>query len=300
MAIIRNSILALFAVLGFMHCTDPIDVELDSAESLLAVDAWLDNLPQEQTIYLTWSQPYFDATTSAPVTDAIVEVTNSGGTAFAFTEVEAGVYRWSPRPEVSSLGEEGMNFQLSIDLGGRLYTSQSTLQGSPAIDEIRQEFRDDEIGREDGIWTEFFARDLPGLGNTYWIKTFKNGAFLNKPDEINIAYDAAFDAGAQIDGLIFIPPIREFINPIPDPDDDADLDPAPWSPGDNIRVEIHSLNKEVFFFMETLRDQILNGNNGIFATPLVNTRGNVISQSGETVLGVFNVASISSLEATIE
>ena len=49
----------------------------------------------------------------------------------------------------------------------------------------------------------FFARDPFGAGDTYWIKTYKNGSFLNKPQELNIAYDAAFDGGSASDGIVF-------------------------------------------------------------------------------------------------
>ena len=62
--------------------------------------------------------------------------------------------------------------------------------------------------------------DLPGLGNTYWIKATKNGTLLNKPRELNLAYDAAFAKGSNFDGYTFIQPIRNGINPNEVDDDD--------------------------------------------------------------------------------
>ncbi len=171
----------------------------------------------------------------------------------------------------------------------------------PEIDSIVQESRTDELIGPDGIYAELFARDLPGLGNSYWIKTFKNGEFLNKPQELNIAFDGAFDPGAQLDGAIFIGPIREAVNRIPDEDNEADdIQVAPWNNGDSILVEIHSISNEAFFFLDVARDQMTNGDNTIFALPLANAQGNVFNVSGEEhPLGVFNVAAVSSKGAII-
>jgi len=58
-------------------------------------------------------------------------------------------------------------------------------------------------------------------------------------------------------------------------------------------VEIHSISNEGFQFLETARDQITNGDNGLFAIPQANTRTNVESNGGLPVLGFFNVAGVS-------
>jgi hypothetical protein len=171
----------------------------------------------------------------------------------------------------------------------------------PPIDSITQEFREDEFGSPDGIYAQFFARDLIGEGNTYWIKTYKNGVFLNKPLEINLAYDAGFSAGSAVDGLIFIPPIREAINRVPDEDTDDNSDVAPWAVDDEIKVEIHSISLEAFNFMGTAQRQMINGLNGIFSEPVINTPGNIINTTGsEKILGVFNVAAVSEMTRVIQ
>lgn len=52
--------------------------------------------------------------------------------------------------------------------------------------------------------------------------------------------------------------------------------------------------------MELIRDQILNGSNGIFAKPLANATSNIASSDGSTVLGAFNVAQVNSKEVVTE
>ena len=285
----------LILTISWLGCEDPIPVELDESDTFHVVDAFINNNSEPQTIRLSSSQTYFENTFTEGLSGATVTVSSSSGRVFEFIEGLDGNYIWNPEVPGDSLGAVGEEFLLEVSIGNDRYTSFAQLHGSPVIDSITYEERDDLFF--DGIYAEFFARDLPGLGNTYWIKSFKNGSYLNKPEEINIAFDAAFDGGSDVDNLIFIRPIRELINPFPDSDEDD----SPWAIGDHLRVEIHSINFETFSFLETARDQILNGLNGIFAEPLANSPGNIINETGDLdVLGVFCVSQIQSAEIIIE
>jgi len=273
-------------------CEDFIEVELADADQLVVVDAWLDNTLNEQVITLTQSVPYFDSTTVASITDATVVVTSSTGQIFDFAHTTDGKYTWNGN---QPLGEIGDDFSLNISHGNDNYTASTSLFRVPVIDSIRTYFEEDDPFNDDGIFAEFISRDLVGPDDTYWIKTYKDGVFFNQPSEINIAWDAGFDSGAGADGLIFIPPVRFLTNEI---DDIGAL--LPWNVGEVCRVEIHSISNEAFGFLELMRDQLLNGNNGIFAEPLANTIGNISTNGEKTVLGVFNVAGVSSMERVIE
>ena len=74
----------------------------------------------------------------------------------------------------------------------------------------------------------------------------------------------------------------------------------PYNEGDVVRVEIHSISNEAFNFLEVARDQINNGDNGIFSIPLANTRTNITSEEGKAVLGFFNIAAVSSASILVE
>lgn len=287
----------LIAVVALSSCEDVIQIETDPAETLIVVDGWITTENTDQTITITESQPYFDNALPTPLTGATVFVESSAGERFDFIENSPGAYTWEAGTD--SLGTVGTSFDLTINVNGIELQSSSVANRVPVIDSIGQEFEEESLGSVAGVRTEFFARDPIGFGDSYWIKTFKNGAFLNKPDELNIAFDAGFDAGGQVDGLIYIPPIRSLTNPVGD--DNAEDEVPPWATGDVIKVEIHSISNSAFFFLETARDQITNGDNGLFSIPLANTRGNIINAaSGDRVLGVFNVAVVSRIEDVIE
>ncbi|MCR9289416.1 MAG: DUF4249 domain-containing protein [Bacteroidetes bacterium] len=292
-------ILTVFTQL-FTSCEDVVDIKTDPLTPQLVVDAWLNNRSEPQTISLSMTQPYFQNSLPEGIGGATVKVIRGDNEVFEFTETENGQYNWTPSDD-ETLGIVNDEFNLSIELDGKTYESASTMNRTPVIDSITQEFRVDEFGFPDGIYAEFFARDFVGEGDTYWIKTFKNGVFLNKPSEINFAFDAGFSQGAAVDGLIFIPPIREAINRTADADTDDNSDVAPWNLEDEIRVEIHSINHDAFYFLSTAQRQMLNGQNGIFSEPVINTPGNIFSVNDEEeVLGVFNVAAISELTKVVE
>lgn len=287
-------LLFMFASYG---CEDVITVQTADAPRAIVVDAWLTDVSEIQQIRLTYTQSYFNADFAEPIAGALVEIRSNQDRSFIFEEAAVGNYVWQPEPG-QRLGEPGDVFELTINLPDQVLTATSMMNPVAAIDSISQEYRVDDLRGPDGIYTQFFARDLQGLGNTYWIKSFKNDLYLNKPEEINLAFDAGFDSGSQLDGIIFIPPIRELTNPVPD---EFPAEEAPFKPGDKLRVEIHSLSFEAFRFMQSVRDQILNGSNTIFASPISNSKGNIISSKvNSEVLGVFCVSQVASMEKVIE
>jgi hypothetical protein len=295
MKYIKIGFWASFIVLAFSSCEDVISVEPEFAEDQMVIDAWIDNRSIPQEIKITRSQQYFDNSRPVGLDDASVSVARNDGEVFSFINQGDGRYIWSPQAD-EGLGDVGQTFTLQIDLGSESFTAQTTIQRVPTVDSITQEFRENEIFLDDGIYLEFFARDPSGTGDAFWVKAFKNGEFLNNASQMNLVFDAGFDAGSQLDGIIFIPPIREFINEL----DEDDID-TPWNPGETCKVEIHSLSLNAFNFLEIARDQINNGGNGIFSLPLANTRTNITNNSGGLEpLGLFNIAAVTSREITVE
>lgn len=286
---------SLFICFLLLACEDVVDIPLNEFDPAIVVDAWIDDLDQPQVITLSQTANYFNSEETPRINDAQVSVVRGDGQVFPFEFTENGSYVYDPAT-TGILGVPGQTFELSININGDEFCAATTLFRVPVIDSIGVELREDDIFLSDGLYTQFYARDFDGKGDAYWIKTFKNGVFRDNPRELNIAFDAAFDAGSGIDGIVFIPPVRELINPVSE-----DFLPVPWLPDETVKVEIHSMSVDAFQFMEIARDQMINGDNSIFALPLANTRGNVSHcTSGEEVLGFFNVASVSEETRVIE
>jgi len=278
-------ILIITVVFG---CEDDIFPTLEETPSQIVVDAWIDNFSQTQTINITRTLEYYDASQAPGVENAIVIVSDEAGNIFNFTEVQPGLYQWSPNNLLPNMGVVGTNYDLTIQIGNTLIQANSTMNRVPDMDSIKFRFEEESIEYVEGYYAEFFARDFEGNADTYWIKAFKNGVFLNRPEEINIAFDAGFSEGGGIDNLVFIPPIRDAINPF-----DPDFELPGYDPGDSVYVEIHSISNEAFDFMTELFLQISRpgGFGELFAVPLANLPTNM--NSDQDVLGFFNVAAVS-------
>jgi len=301
----KNYILFVITIFLLSSCEDKIDLELKEDGAQLVVDAWINDQPGEQVIKLRRTISYFDNSFAPEVTGATVIVADSDSLLYFFEDADNdGNYTWTSTTGESFV-KEGKDYALSIQLDGDQYISISKANRTIPIDSIGYELRVDQVGQPDGIYAQLYAVDAVGEGDLYWIKTFKNGQFLNKPQEINLAYDGAFGPGSNSDGILFIPPIRNFINRLPDLEegDIDDSDVPPYAVGDNIRVEIHSLTQEAFYYMFQAAEQMTQGDNGLFATPITNVPTNIIPQSDnakEDPVGFFNVSMVSVAERDVE
>ncbi len=292
-----KKLLYILSIACFFSCETTIDPELKTAEEILVIDAWLNNNLETQEIKVTRSQPYFENSFPDKVSGAVVVVEDLiTGETYNFIEDEES-YKWTPGTE--PLGVIGNYYRLSVTVDGETFEAYSDLKGVPPVDSIKFSFNEkNDFVREDFYTAEFVATDLPGEGNTYWIKSFKNGEFLNKPDEINFAYDAGFSAGGAIDGQVFIQPIQDLVNPYDEIPGENNVFYPPYLPGDSLYVEIHSINVLAFNFLQEVAIQTNRpgGFAELFATPLANVSTNFVSTTPNSLTivgGFFNVAAIS-------
>ena len=287
----------VLASIGFVSCEDKISPTLESAEPILVVDGWLnDKKSEEQLIILTMTQPYFEGVLPPGVSGASVTVTDDKGGAFTFVEDPArkGYYRWTP-PVNGSFGTVGNKYTLTIQVKEEIFQATSRMGRVPKIDSITYQ-RDKRTGSTDSLTrAEFWATDVPGSGDAYWIRTYKNGVLLNKPSEINIAFDAGFNPGGGADGVVFITPIRRGINSRDEDADGRQLDPI--ANGDSLQVQIHSVTPEAHSYLNLVAIQTdrPGGFQELFSTPLANVSTNIsnLNPNGSKVLGFFNVAAVS-------
>lgn len=292
-----KSIVFFLGIILLFSCETVIDPTLQTAEPILVVDAWVNNKPEPQVIKLTKTQPYFDQSLPPGVSGAQVIVAGSDGSEYVFLEsATPGQYTWTPGVD-EVFGETGVTYTLTVVAEGETYQSITRMGRVPAIDSIT--FRREEGNQfiDELFLAEFWAFDPVEPGDSYWIKTFKNGQLLNKPSDLNLAYDAGFARGGNFTGAYFIAPIRTAINPFDTDEDDRLL--SPYVVGDSLYVEIHSLSEASFDFLTQVAIQTdrPGGFAELFAIPLANVSSNVanVNPAGKKVVGFFNVASVSGL-----
>jgi hypothetical protein len=289
-----NNVGLLFSALVVLSagaCTDPVTLDSTFEEPQAVVEAWLTNEPEEQVITLSFTQDFFANTLPDPLTGAEVVVcqTSIGNECFVFAEAEAGRYVWTPTAS-ETIGEIGETYSLTIEDGDQVYVATTSMNRVAPIDSISIQFEEEQLGLDEGLYGQVFARDLQGVGDRYLIRSTINDTFLNRIEELNIAFDAAFDGGTPTDGIYLILPIRFGINKL-----DSNGSLIPLVTGDKVEVDIWSISPIAFDFLNGAQRQILNGDAQLFSEPVVSTRGNITNaETGDFVIGVFNVAAVSS------
>ncbi len=298
--LILSAYITFFVVSG---CNDIITQELETAEPAWVVDAWIDTRNTPQKISISKTNGYFNTEISPGEevdTVFVTNVTQKSIYPFSRNPID-GDYYWTPSVQ-ESLGMRGDVFELTVVAGNILLSSQTILDSVPAFDSLwfvyEDPWRPNGPPVEQALYLDFEARDLPGPGNTYWIKSFKNGSFRNRPDEINVAFDASFSAGGAVDNVPFIAPIRQLANRLETNSDGEGI--SPLAIGDTVRLEIHSINLEAFTFLFDFNDLDANADafSQLFAGPFFDLGSNITGLEGETKInayGIFNVAMVSEI-----
>jgi len=169
----------IFLILS--SCEDIVDIELEDFPESLVVDAWINDLPEDQIIVLSQTNNYFENVSTPKISDARVSVMRNNDTELVFESQGEGRYVYS-----GDIGNIGDTYELNIEFDGKQYCANSEMKRVPTVDSIDVEFLEDEFIIDDGLYTEFFARDFEGFGDAYWIKTFKNSVFRDNPRELRV------------------------------------------------------------------------------------------------------------------
>lgn len=303
----KYSSLSLLAV-SLFSCEDVITVETPKNETKLVVEALLNDNPTLQTIKLTISQNYFDNTEPKAATGAICKIIDTNKNVFEFKQRTTGgkltpYFDWVPTKTITKIGNVGIGFNLDIAFEGQTYVSTASILPVPRVDSIRYAYKEnntpgpnspnapegEELAKK-GYLPELVARDLKGLGNCYYIKGYSYSKTNKKwtIDNSQLAYDAAFQKGSQVDSTIFILPIR------------TALSGKLLQEGDSIRAEILSITEPHFYFIQAAKQEQVNG--GLFATPPNQLPTNVFNKAlgGKKAMGWFSISSRSTFQTVID
>lgn len=272
----------------FTSCEDVIEVNLENGAQQLNVDAMINNSSEKQTIKLSKTNSYFSNETLPAITNAEVFVIDNVGNSYSFSHESEGNYIWTPTP-TDTLNMIGGEYTLIIKYQNEEYRAKSQLNPVPQIDSIGSEFRVANGPSPEGYYAILYAFDIAGRSDYYWIKTYKNNTYVNGPQNINIAADAAFPPNGSADGFLFIPPIRYGITPFGEV----------YKAGDTVNVEILSITAETYDFLAEAKAQMIN--EGLFAKPPSNVRTNIynVTNPDTKAVGWFCVSAISVMKKEI-
>jgi hypothetical protein len=269
-----KKILILVIGLFLTSCEDVINVDLETAQPKLVIDAsinWYKNTTgNNQTIKLSTSTGYYSKEFPT-VSGASVSVSNQSNTVFNFVETpNTGEYKCT-----NFLPVIGEKYTLTVSLNGQNYVADEVLTPTPVIENnILQKNNGGRTGDE--IEIKFFYQDAAGVSNYYM-------------NSVKTSYIAFPKYNATADNFFQGNQIVEFYS-------SKDL-----KAGDIVNINLFGISKRYYDYFNKIL-LVAGGENGPFQTAPVSVTGNIINQANikNYPLGYFRLSEVDKRDYTIQ
>lgn len=245
-------IVPLILAFGFTSCQKVIDVDLNSAEPKIVIEAYLAN-DGTCSIWLTQTVNFDEPNNFPPVSGAVIRLSDDAGKSELISEstVTPGFYYGT-----TISGMPGRTYTLEVTVDGKTYTAKEKMADTVSIDSVNLQkgfFRD-----VNNIHVYF--TDPKGLENWYRITHVVNNEVRNTLD---VTEDIGRD-GQQFDATLFVG------------EDDT------LKSNDSVYIQLWNIDKGSYKYYSTLFQAEGGGDPG--ATP-----ANPVSNFSNGALGFFSV-----------
>ncbi|MEA3497372.1 MAG: DUF4249 domain-containing protein [Bacteroidota bacterium] len=266
----RKPIIAtLLSLLALTACEDVIEIDLNSIEPKLVIEAVITDQTVQQTVKLTKTGDYFDPGIYPTVSYANVIISDNLGNSETLTEVNPGIYQTA-----NLQGTPGIVYSLSVEVEDIEYSAISEMPVKVNIDTLSTEFFEATPRFDEGYMVKCHFTDPAGINNYYRLKTYENGVLLNSSSDFVLSDDKVFDGNmAQM-------PLRM----------------KTFQINDTITVELLSLNKDTYDYYNTL----IENSSGPGFMSGGSTPANPLSNISNGAMGYFGVYTISSKTIIIQ
>jgi hypothetical protein len=238
-----------------------INIDLNSPSPQLAVEANLTDQDAPAIVILTESINLYEIAQVPPVTGAVVEINDSAsGVREVLHETSAGVYRTSLLK-----GIPGHRYILKIATGGHDYRAVSEMPlpvGFYKLEIVPELHTDGDTTIRYRV--KYQIEDPPGYDNYYRVFVYNKGLEISSR---RVTSDQFHEGRIIADDFV----IHES---------------SGFSPGDTIRIELHSIDKYTYTFFRTLREGA-SGSSFLSVSP-----SNPASNISGDGLGYFSAASV--------
>jgi hypothetical protein len=256
-----------FSSLMLVSCTKEIQVDLNTSDPKLVVEATLHNQTDTASVLLSRTVNFSEPNRFPSVTDASVVIKDSEGNSWNLVQTSPGVYQ-----HFQLRGVIGRTYSLEITLNdGQVFTAQSTLPEPVTLDKV--EFIERTFGApgSDNDSINYFVLprflDPAGIQNNYRFVQTLNGV---KDHTIQVRNDNIFSGRVNEQPLI---------NP------DLDI-----HSGDEVLLEMQCIDVGVYNYFFSLSQSIGGGGPNAAAVP-----ANPVSNISGGALGFFAAYSVQKL-----
>lgn len=249
-------ILITIIILNLTSCTDVVDVEVQTSDPKLTIEASLDwekgTLGNVQTVILSRSSDYFDHQNNSGVIGAVVSVTNdSSGADFIFEDQGNGEYTTS-----SFVPELNQSYTLFVEYENETYMATETMQPVTDISEL---YQSTEKGIDDeALEINVSFIDPADQNNYYLIKIHEHGEPLVKLFDVKDEFTNGNEISLYYEKL-----------------EDTETNTTEFEPGDVVDLELLGISESYYNYISILIAQ--NDSDGLFNTTPVQLKGNCVN-----------------------
>jgi len=241
-------------------CKKILDLDLEAAEPQLVIEGNLTNIKGVQTVRISRTVP-FDATNDFPaVSGATVTLHTSKGELTYFTEASPGIYE-----SYDLAGVAGETYTLKVSVNEQEYTASSTMPALVRLDSLTA--TEQTFGSEVRKTIAVNFQDPPTVKNFYLFKMVLNG---KKVGQIFSDSDF-FSDGRYVTRDLFL----------------SGYEDLEIESGDDISVEMQSIDEPIYTYWRTLEQQYASGNPNDVTTP-----ANPPSNWSNRALGYFSAHTV--------
>jgi hypothetical protein len=222
---------------GLFSCTKVINVNLNNANPNIVIEGIVSDAPGPYQVQLTQTVNFSDPNIFPPVTGATVKITDiTVGITDLLKELVPGNYVTQKLQQ----GLTGHTYQLYVLSNGQAYTASSTMPAKVSLDSVT--FYSTNIFGTKSTSAIANFQDPAGIANYYTFTEYVNGQAINQ----------TFNFSDRLSDGKYIR--RQLFN-----------DSSYINPGDQVSIEMHCVDNQVWQYFNTLGQA--KGNNSQAITP---------------------------------
>lgn len=239
--VIVKAIIGIVLGSTIASCEKEIDIDYKTVEPMYVVEAEVNNVSTRVAVSRTTQITGDNDDTS--INNAIINITGSDNSTLTLTKGIRGLYTSSFK------GTAGVRYSIDVEIDGRHFTSESTMQKQPVINSLRFVWK--KMFSTRILFADLRIEDIQNETNFYFMHIYRNG----------VGYRWA----VMKDTSNHNAELQQLFSCMDEDSDDAD---DKLNEGDNIRVEVRAIDKASYDYLFSLQH-----NTDITTNPIMNFTG---------------------------
>ncbi len=175
----------------FYSCEDVIELDLETTESRVVIESFLDAGTGEAKVYISKTNDFYDNSLPEMISGAEISIQDSESVSYGFIESSPGIY------VVQGItADPGDSFSLTVETNGESYEANAIVPVPVSLDSISVfEFGGNPFGGDDDLALSAYWDDPEGMENFYRIRAFVDGEF--QADNYTVVSDGFTGDGTE-------------------------------------------------------------------------------------------------------